>query len=50
LAGEFDGVNVLVAAIVTGTRVAFTVLVRHGATKRIKDGARSDIFGGDEDD
>jgi hypothetical protein len=41
---------VLVTAVVAGTGVTLRVLVRHGRTKRVEDGAGSDILGGDEED
>lgn len=48
LAGELDGVNVLVAAVVAGTGVALGVLVAHGRTQGIEDGTRGDVLGGDQ--
>lgn len=50
LAKKLYGINVLIATVVTGTRVSLGVLVGHGGAEGIKDGARSDIFGGDEKD
>lgn len=50
LAQKLDRVNMLVSAVVTGAGVALGVLVGHGRAKSIKDGARSDILGGDEED
>jgi hypothetical protein len=50
LAQQLDLVNVLVTAIVAGAGVALRVLVRHGRAEGIEDGARGDVFGGDEDD
>ena len=50
LAEQLDGINVLVTTVVAGTRVALGVLVRHGRTKRIEDGAGCDILGGNEED
>ena len=50
LAEKLDGVNVLVTTVVAGTGVALRVLVRHGRTKRIEDGAGCDILGGNEED
>lgn len=46
LAESLDGVNVLVTTIVTGTRVSLGVLVGHGRTKCIVDGAGGDVLGG----
>lgn len=39
LAGQFHGVNVLVATVVTSARVTLGILVGHGRTERIVDGA-----------
>ncbi len=50
LAGQFDGVNVLVASIVSSTRVALGVLVGHGRAQGIENGARCEVLRGNEDD
>ena len=50
LAGQLNGVDVLVTPIVPSARVALRVLVRHGRAKGIKNGSRRKVFGGDEDD
>jgi len=50
LAEKLDGVDVLVAAVVSRTGVSLGVFVGHGRTERIKNGARCDILGGDEED
>ena len=50
LAQKLDLVNVLVAAIVASAGETLGVLVGHGGAEGIKDGAGSDVLGGDEDD
>jgi hypothetical protein len=50
LAQQLNRVDVLIAAIVAGTGVALGVLVGHGRTESIKDGAGCDILRGDEED
>ena len=40
----------LVTAVVAGTGVSLRILVRHGRTKRVEDGAGCDIFRGNEED
>lgn len=50
LAEQLDFVDMLVAAVVSGTGIAFRVLVAHGRAKGIEDGTRGDIFRGDEED
>jgi hypothetical protein len=50
LASELDGINVLVTAVVAGTGVTLGVLVAHGRTQSIEDGARSDILRGNQKD
>lgn len=50
LAGEFNGIDVLVTTIVSGAWVSFRVFVGHGRPQRIEDSARSDILGGNEED
>lgn len=49
LAEKLDLVDVLVSTVVTSTGVTLGVLVGHGGTKSIEDGARGDVLGGDED-
>lgn len=49
LAEELNGIDMLVSAVVPCTWVAFGVLVGHGRTECIEDGARSDVFGGNEE-
>ena len=49
LAGQLNGVNVLVPAVVTSPGVAFRILVAHGRTQRIVNGPRCDIFRRNED-
>lgn len=50
LAEQLNGINVLVATVVTGTRVALGVFVGHGRAKSIEDGAGGDVLRGDEED
>lgn len=50
LASELDAVDVLVAAVVAGTGVSLAVLVAHGATQGVEDGARGDVLRGNEED
>src|SRR5687768_16761507 len=50
LAQQLNGVNVLVAAVVAGTGVSLRVLVGHGRTEGIENGARCDVFRGNEKD
>jgi hypothetical protein len=50
LAGQLDGVNVLVTTVVSGTWVTLRVLVGHWGSQCIENGAGSDILGGNEDD
>ena len=50
LARQLDGVDVLVAAVVAGTRVALAVFVGHRGAEGVEDSAGGDILGGDEDD
>lgn len=50
LAGQLNGVDVLVSSIVSGTWIALRVFVGHGRSQCIEDGAGGNIFGGDEDD
>jgi hypothetical protein len=49
LAGQLDGVDVLVAAVVAGAGVALGVFVGHGRAQGVEDGARRDILRGDEE-
>lgn len=49
LAEKLDRVNVLVATIVTSTRLALGVLVGHGRAKSVEYSAGGDILGGDQD-
>ena len=50
LAQKFYGIDVLIATIVTSTWITLRVLVGHGRAKGVKDGAGSDILGGNEKD
>lgn len=50
LAGDLNGVDVLVATVVTSTGVTLGVLVAHGRTKSIEDSTRSEVLGGNQDD
>lgn len=50
LACEFNRVNVLVSSVVSCSGVSFRVLVGHGRSEGIEDGAGGDVFGGNEDD
>ena len=50
LAGDLNGVDVLVATVVTSTGVTLGVLVAHGRTKGIEDSTRSEVLGGNQDD
>ena len=50
LAEQLDGVDVLVATVVTRARVALGVLVGHGRAQSIEDSAGSDILRGDQKD
>jgi hypothetical protein len=50
LAKQLNLVNVLVTAVVAGAGVSLRVLVGHGRTKGIENGAGRDILGGDEQD
>jgi hypothetical protein len=45
LASQLNGVNVLVASIVTGARVTLRVLVGHGSAQGIVDSTRGDVLG-----
>jgi hypothetical protein len=50
LAEKLNGVDMLVATIVTSTWVTLRVLVGHGGAQSVKDGAGGDILRGDEED
>lgn len=50
LAGQLNGVDMLVATIVSSTRVAFGVFVGHGRAKGIENGTGCKVLGGNEDD
>ena len=50
LARQLHCINVLISAIISCSWVSLAVLVGHGGTKGIEDGAGSNIFGGNEDD
>lgn len=50
LAEKLHRINVLVAAVVSCTRVPLGVLIRHGRAESVEDGAGGDILGGDEED
>lgn len=49
LAGKLKGIDVLVATIVTSTRVALGVLVGHGRAQSIENSTRGDVLGGNQD-
>jgi len=49
LASELDGVNVLVAAVVTCAGVSLRVLVAHGRPEGVEDGPGGDVLRGDEE-
>ena len=44
LAGQFNGIDVLITAVVAGARVALGVFIRHGGAKSIVHSARCDIL------
>ena len=50
LAGDLNGIDVLVAAVVASTGVALGVLVGHGSAQSFEDGVRSEVLRGDQDD
>lgn len=50
LAGQFNGIDVLVSTIVSGTRVSLGVFVGHGRSKGVEYGTGRYILGGDEND
>lgn len=49
LAGDLNGIDVLVATVVTGTGVTLGVLVAHGGAKSIEDSSGSEVLRGNED-
>ena len=49
LTGELDGVDVLITPIISCTRIAFGVLVRHGRAESVEYCTRCKILGSDED-
>jgi hypothetical protein len=50
LAGDLNGIDVLVATVVTGTGVTLGVLVAHGRTQSIEDSAGGEVLRGNQDD
>lgn len=48
LAGEFDGIDVLVATVVSGSRITFGVFVGHGGAESIVDSAGGDVLRGNQ--
>lgn len=50
LAESLSGVDIGVASVVAGTRVAFGVFVLHGGTEGIENRLRCEVFRGDEVD
>jgi hypothetical protein len=50
LTSQLNGVDVLVAAVVSGTRVAFRVLIGHGRAKGIENSTGCEVLRGDEHD
>lgn len=50
LASQLNRVNVLVPTVVSRSWVSLGVLVGHGRSQSIEDGAGGNIFGSDEDD
>lgn len=49
LASDLNGIDVLVATVVTGTWVTLGVLVGHGSTKSLENGTGGEVLGGDQD-
>jgi hypothetical protein len=49
LASDLNGIDVLVATIVTGTGVTLGVLVAHGRAKGIEDGTGGEVLRGNQD-
>lgn len=50
LAGQLDGIDPLIPAVISCTGVALGVFVGHGRAEGIEDGAGGEVFAGDEDD
>lgn len=50
LAGELNGINVLVTTVVTSTGVTLGVLVAHGRAESIENGTGSDVLRGNQED
>lgn len=50
LAGDLNGINVLVTTVVTSTGVTLRVLVTHGRAQSVEDGAGGEVLRGDQDD
>jgi UDP-N-acetylglucosamine:LPS N-acetylglucosamine transferase len=50
LAGQLNGVNVLVASVVSSSWITLGVFVGHGRAKGIENGPRGEVLRGDEDD
>jgi hypothetical protein len=49
LASQFDGIDMLVTTVVTGTRVTLRVLVGHGRAQSIEDSTGGEVLGGNQD-
>ncbi len=49
LAGDLNGINVLVATVVTGTGVALGILVAHGRAQSIEDSTGGEVLRSDQD-
>ena len=50
LAGELNGIDVLVATVVASTGVTLGVLVAHGGTQGIEDSVGGEVLRSDQDD
>lgn len=50
LAGDLNGINVLVTTVVTSTGVTLRVLVAHGRAQSIEDGAGGEVLRSNQDD
>jgi hypothetical protein len=50
LAGDLNGINVLVATVIAGTGVALGVLVAHGRTKSVEDSTGGEVLRGNQND
>lgn len=50
LAGDLNGIDVLVTTVVTSTGVTLGVLVAHGRAQSVEDGAGGEVLRGDQDD